>query len=109
VTWHFLKDPKISGQALYYLASAKELSHVSGRFFNLTIEEKPAALHWIARIKERYEYQCRNDRFSEKDVGFMKYDAFIVGGGIAGLTCAAFLSKSGYKVLLCEKQNHIGA
>lgn len=38
----------------------------------------------------------------------MKYDAIIVGGGIAGLTCAAFLSKNGYKVLLCEKQNHIG-
>lgn len=43
VTWHFLKDPKISGAALYYLASAKELSQTSGKFFNLTIEEKPAA------------------------------------------------------------------
>jgi len=42
VTWHFLKNPKISGDALYYLASAKELSQVSGKFFNLTIEEKPA-------------------------------------------------------------------
>lgn len=43
VTWHFLKDPKISGDAIYYLASAKELSQVSGEFFNLTIKEKPAA------------------------------------------------------------------
>ncbi len=42
VTWHFLKDPSISGDALYYLASAKELSKVSGKFFNLTLEEKPA-------------------------------------------------------------------
>lgn len=42
VTWHFLKDPKISGDAIYYLASAKELNKVSGKFFNLTIEEKPA-------------------------------------------------------------------
>ena len=42
VTWHFLKDPEISGDALYYLASAKELDKVSGKFFNLTIEEKPA-------------------------------------------------------------------
>lgn len=42
VTWHFLKDPKISGDAIYYLASANELSRVSGKFFNLTIEEKPA-------------------------------------------------------------------
>lgn len=42
VTWHFLKDPKISGDALYYLASASELSNVSGEFFNLTTLEKPA-------------------------------------------------------------------
>jgi len=42
VTWHFLKDPKISGDALYYLASSKEMDQVSGKFFNLTIEEKPA-------------------------------------------------------------------
>ena len=38
----------------------------------------------------------------------MRYDAIIVGGGIAGLTSAAFLAKSGYKVMLCEKENHIG-
>lgn len=42
ITWHFLKDPKIAGDAIYYLASAKELAEVSGKFFNLTIEEKPA-------------------------------------------------------------------
>lgn len=42
VTWHFLKDPKMSGEAIYYLASASELSNISGKFFNLTIEEKPA-------------------------------------------------------------------
>jgi len=43
VTWHFLKDPVISGEALYYLAAASELAEVSGRFFHLTIDEKPAA------------------------------------------------------------------
>ncbi len=42
VTWHFLKDPKISGDALYYLASASELSKVNGKFYNLTTLEKPA-------------------------------------------------------------------
>ena len=42
VTWHFLKEPKISGDALYYLASSKEVEQVSGKFFNLTIEEIPA-------------------------------------------------------------------
>ncbi len=38
----------------------------------------------------------------------MKYDVVIVGGGIAGLTSAAFLSKEGYKVLICEKEARIG-
>ncbi len=42
VTWHTLKDPVISGEALYFLAAAPEMSGVSGRFFHLTIDEKPA-------------------------------------------------------------------
>jgi NAD(P)-dependent dehydrogenase (short-subunit alcohol dehydrogenase family) len=37
-----LKDPVISGEAIYYLASAPDMASVSGRFFNLTIDEKPA-------------------------------------------------------------------
>ncbi len=37
-----------------------------------------------------------------------KFDAVIVGGGIAGLTSAAFLLKYGYKVLLCEKEEKLG-
>jgi retinol dehydrogenase 13 len=52
ITWHFLKDPKISGEAIYYLASANELSNVSGKFFNLTIEEKPAK-HALDPIKQK--------------------------------------------------------
>lgn len=38
-----LQDPVISGEALYYLAAAPEMVNVSGRFFHLTIAEKPAA------------------------------------------------------------------
>ncbi len=38
----------------------------------------------------------------------MKYDVIVVGGGIAGLTSAAFLCKQGYQVLLCEKEDHVG-
>jgi NAD(P)-dependent dehydrogenase (short-subunit alcohol dehydrogenase family) len=38
-----LKDPVISGEAIYYLVAAPEMSGVTGRFFNLTIDEKPAA------------------------------------------------------------------
>mgnify|MGYP001208010922 CR=1 FL=1 len=41
--WPMLKDPRISGEAIYYLAAAPEMEAVSGRFFNLTIDEKPAA------------------------------------------------------------------
>lgn len=37
-----LKSPVISGEALYFLASAPELDGVSGKFFNLTNEEIPA-------------------------------------------------------------------
>ncbi len=43
VTWHVLKDPVISGEALYYLAAAPEMVDVSGHFFHLTVDEKPAA------------------------------------------------------------------
>jgi NAD(P)-dependent dehydrogenase (short-subunit alcohol dehydrogenase family) len=37
-----LKNPIISGEAIYYLVAAPEMAVVSGRFFNQTIEEKPA-------------------------------------------------------------------
>lgn len=34
----------------------------------------------------------------------MKYDAIVVGGGMAGLTAAAYLAKARRSVLLCEKE-----
>jgi retinol dehydrogenase-13 len=42
VIWHFLKGPEMSGSAIYFLAAAPELSDVSGRYFNRTVDEKPA-------------------------------------------------------------------
>ena len=39
--WPFLKDPVISGDALYYLAAAPELEKTTGRYFYLTIDIKP--------------------------------------------------------------------
>lgn len=36
------------------------------------------------------------------------YDTIVVGGGIAGLTAAAFLSREGQKVLLIEKNRELG-
>ena len=41
IRW-FLKDPVISGEALYFLAAAPEMAGISGRFFNQTIDEVPA-------------------------------------------------------------------
>jgi thioredoxin reductase len=38
----------------------------------------------------------------------MKYDAIVVGGGIAGLTAAAYLSRAGQSVVLFEKQYKVG-
>jgi len=35
-------DPRTSAQALHYLSAAKELSGVSGKYFHLTTEERPA-------------------------------------------------------------------
>lgn len=47
--WHkklmigpLLKDAHISGDAIYYLAAAPEMTEINGRFFHLTIDEKPA-------------------------------------------------------------------
>ncbi|WP_170839950.1 phytoene desaturase family protein [Lihuaxuella thermophila] len=37
-----------------------------------------------------------------------KWDAVIVGGGLAGLTAATFLGRSGKSVLLCEKADRMG-
>jgi len=52
IIWRTLKDPVISGEAVFYLAAAPELAEVSGRFFHLTIDEKPAA-HALDREKGR--------------------------------------------------------
>ena len=52
IIWRTLKDPVISGEALYYLAASRELAKVSGRFFHLTIDEKPSA-HALDREKGR--------------------------------------------------------
>jgi phytoene dehydrogenase-like protein len=38
----------------------------------------------------------------------MIYDAIIVGGGVSGLTGAAYLAKNGYSTLLLEKESRCG-
>ena len=37
-----------------------------------------------------------------------KFDAIVVGGGIAGLTAAAYVAKAGKKVILFERQHKVG-
>lgn len=37
-----------------------------------------------------------------------RYDAIIVGGGVNGLTCAAYLAKAGKKTLVLERQDRVG-
>jgi len=37
-----------------------------------------------------------------------KYDVVIVGGGVAGLTSAAYLSRDGYRTLLVEQSHETG-
>ncbi|MBI4976636.1 MAG: NAD(P)/FAD-dependent oxidoreductase [Spirochaetes bacterium] len=38
----------------------------------------------------------------------MEYDVIVVGGGMAGLTAAAFTAHAGHSVLLCDKENRLG-
>ena len=38
----------------------------------------------------------------------MKYDAVVVGGGIAGLTASAYLARAGKSVILFERQSKVG-
>ena len=60
VIWPFLKDPKISGKAIYYLAAAPEMSEISGNYFNQTINEKPAS-HALDRTLGKRVWQISEE------------------------------------------------
>jgi len=44
----------------------------------------------------------------ERSISANSYDTIVVGGGIAGLTSAVYLSRAGQKVLLIEKNSECG-
>ena len=50
---------------------------------------------------EMAENKEKNEKLSNKKVA-------VIGGGPAGLTCSAFLAKSGIKVTIFEKYNYLG-
>jgi retinol dehydrogenase 13 len=47
------RDPQIAATALYYLGVSRDLEGMSGRFFNLTAEEKPAPHALDGEMAER--------------------------------------------------------
>lgn len=113
-----LTGADVSAEALYYLGAAPELEASSGRFFNLTTLEDPAppALDrdsadrlWDETLRmtgltvgTRYQPKSGARRSADR------YDAIVVGGGIAGLTATAYLARAGKKVLLLEKNKELG-
>ncbi len=50
----------------------------------------------------------RNIQANKEKMTGKQYDTIIVGGGIAGLTAAAYLTRAGQKVLLFEKNRECG-
>ncbi|MBN2850891.1 MAG: SDR family NAD(P)-dependent oxidoreductase [Erysipelotrichaceae bacterium] len=64
-----LRDPIISGKAIYYLVADPALRNVSGKFYHLTIEETPAK-HALDRElgKRVYEESLRLTGLSREEV-----------------------------------------
>ena len=70
--------------------------------FSLPFQELP---------KEKPRRGLLNERFSNEKVhhdGGNKYDAIVIGSGMGGLTCAASLSRFGYRVIVLEQHEVAG-
>jgi len=50
----------------------------------------------------------RNENLRKKQGSETRYDAVVVGGGMAGLTASAFLAQSEHSVLLCDQASQLG-
>ncbi len=62
-----------------------------------------------AIIEEKHSLlEFYKDEINQNKVFYDKKKVAIIGGGPAGLTCAAFLAKSGVNVTIYEKYNYLG-
>lgn len=62
-----------------------------------------------AIIEEKHSLlECYKDEINQNKVFYDKKKVAIIGGGPAGLTCAAFLAKNGVNVTIYEKYNYLG-
>ncbi len=95
-----LKDPRIAGEAIHYLVTAPQLAHTTGRYFNLTHPETPAP-HALDREAGRQVFAISRDL--AEATRHPVADVLVVGGGMAGLTAAAYCAQAGKSVVLFEK------
>jgi phytoene dehydrogenase-like protein len=50
----------------------------------------------------------KGDQVDRKKFRKNDYDVVVIGGGLSGLSAAAFLSKKGFAVALFERNNQLG-
>ncbi len=76
-----------------------------GILFSIVFPLKAPA-YFASRGFKKYDWSIEVNPQKPKEEN--EYDVIIVGSGIGGLTCAALLSKRGYKVLVLEQHYQVG-
>ncbi len=65
-----------------------------------------APAYFVSKKFRKYDWKVSVN--PQKPKGGNEYDVIVAGSGISGLTCAALLSKRGYKALVLEQDYHVG-